>query len=54
MIKIKLLSDEGKIPTKAHKSDAGWDLYASGLSRPVYPHPRRLLWLNLAKIWPIS
>ena len=63
MIKIKLLSDEGKIPTKAHKSVAGWDLYASGLSRPVYPHKRRLVSTDISiaipdgycgLIWPRS
>lgn len=28
-IKVKLLNDDAKIPTKAHESDAGWDLYAA-------------------------
>lgn len=28
-IKIKLLSDKAQLPTKAHATDAGYDLYAS-------------------------
>lgn len=28
-IKCELLNSEGKAPTKAHSSDAGWDLYSS-------------------------
>lgn len=28
-IKIKLLNQDGKMPSKAHDSDAGWDLYAA-------------------------
>ena len=63
MIKIKLLSDGAKVPTKAHKSDAGWDLYASGTSQPVYPHKRRLVSTDISMaipdgycglIWPRS
>jgi|TARA_R100000908_G_C3723451_1_gene125358 dUTP pyrophosphatase len=63
MIKIKLLSDGAKVPTKAHKSDAGWDLYASGTSQPVYPHKRRLVSTDISiaipdgycgLIWPRS
>ena len=63
MIKIKLLNDAAKIPTKAHKSDAGWDLYASCASQPVYPHKRRLVSTDISiaipdgycgLIWPRS
>ena len=63
MIKIKLLNDAAKIPTKAHKSDAGWDLYASYTSQPVYPHKRRLISTDISLaipegycglIWPRS
>ena len=63
MIKIKLLNDAAKIPTKAHKSDAGWDLYASYTSQPVYPHKRRLVSTDISiaipdgycgLIWPRS
>lgn len=28
-IKVKLLNQDGKMPSKAHDSDAGWDLYAA-------------------------
>ena len=28
-IKVKLLNEDAKMPTKAHDSDAGWDLYAA-------------------------
>lgn len=28
-INVKLLNEDAKIPTKAHDSDAGWDLYAA-------------------------
>ena len=28
-VQVKLLSKEAKKPTKAHRSDAGFDLYAS-------------------------
>ena len=63
MIKIKLLNDAAKIPPKAHKSDAGWDLYASYTSQPVYPHKRRLVSTDISiaipdgycgLIWPRS
>ena len=63
MINIKLLNDAAKIPTKAHKSDAGWDLYASYTSQPVYPHKRRLVSTDISiaipdgycgLIWPRS
>ena len=63
MIKVKLLSEEAKVPTKSHKSDAGWDLYASGTSQPVYPHKRRLISTDISLaipegycglIWPRS
>lgn len=27
-LKVKLLTDTAKLPTKAHDSDAGWDIYA--------------------------
>jgi dUTP pyrophosphatase len=27
-MKVKLLHEDAKVPTKANKSDAGWDLYA--------------------------
>lgn len=28
-IEVKILNEDGKMPTKAHDSDAGWDLYAA-------------------------
>ena len=63
MIKVKLLSESASVPTKAHSSDAGWDLYASNTSQPVYPHKRRLISTDISiaipdgycgLIWPRS
>ncbi len=63
MIKVKLLSKEATVPTKAHKSDAGWDLYASGLSQLIVPHKRKLVSTDISiaipdgycgLIWPRS
>ena len=63
MIKVKLLSKDAKVPTKAHSSDAGWDIYASDLAQPVYPHKRRLISTDISiaipdgycgLIWPRS
>tara|TARA_Y100000593_G_scaffold51924_1_gene97577 strand:+ start:5610 stop:6032 length:423 start_codon:yes stop_codon:yes gene_type:complete len=63
MIKVKLLDKNARIPTKAHKSDAGWDLYASNLAQPIYPKKRRLISTDISVaipdgycglIWPRS
>jgi len=63
MIKVKLLNESASVPTKAHSSDAGWDLYASYTSQPVYPHKRRLISTDISiaipdgycgLIWPRS
>lgn len=63
MIKVKLLSEDAKVPTKAHSSDAGWDIYASGLAQPVHSHKRRLISTDISiaipdgycgLIWPRS
>tara|TARA_Y100001936_G_scaffold20231_1_gene17281 strand:- start:20575 stop:20997 length:423 start_codon:yes stop_codon:yes gene_type:complete len=63
MIKVKLLNESASVPTKAHSSDAGWDLYASHTSQPVYPHKRRLISTDISiaipdgycgLIWPRS
>lgn len=32
ILKIKLLDDKAKVPTKAHISDAGADIYATGIT----------------------
>jgi len=63
MIKVKLLSKDAKVPTKAHSSDAGWDIYASDLAQPIFPHKRRLISTDISiaipdgycgLIWPRS
>ena len=63
MMKVKLLNESASVPTKAHSSDAGWDLYASYTSQPVYPHKRRLISTDISiaipdgycgLIWPRS
>ena len=39
-IKCKRLSDKGTLPTRAHKYDAGWDLYSSENLQIVSNHRR--------------
>ena len=43
IIQIKRLADDAAIPTKSNISDAGWDLYSSGMATIVYPHERKLV-----------
>lgn len=38
-IKIKRLTDTATLPTKAHPSDACFDIYADLMSDPKYGHP---------------
>lgn len=51
--KIKKLSSDGQIPTKAHRSDAGYDLYSS---EPVVlvPMERKLVKTGIAIALPVS
>ena len=63
IIQIKKLADDATIPTKSNVSDAGWDLYASGIASIVYPHKRKLISTDISiaipdgycgLIWPRS
>ena len=63
IIQIKKLGDDATIPTKSNISDAGWDLYSSGMATIVYPHERKLISTDISiaipdgycgLIWPRS
>ena len=63
IIQIKKLADDASIPTKSNISDAGWDLYSSGMATIVYPHERKLISTDISiaipdgycgLIWPRS
>lgn len=63
IIQIKKLADDATIPTKSNISDAGWDLYSSGMATIVYPHERKLISTDISiaipdgycgLIWPRS
>ena len=43
IIEIKKLADDATIPTKSNVSDAGWDLYSSGMATIVYSGERKLI-----------
>ena len=43
IIQIKKLADDATIPTKSNVSDAGWDLYSSGMATIVYSGERKLI-----------
>ena len=43
IIQIKKLADDATIPTKSNISDAGWDLYSSGMATIVYSGERKLI-----------
>ena len=42
MIQVKLLNEEGKLPTKTNPTDAGWDLYST-VDADILPGQRKLL-----------
>lgn len=50
-IKIKLLSNKARIPTKAHKEDAGWDLYSTQ-DITIPPGGRQLISTGIAASMP--
>ena len=61
-IPVVLLNDKATMPTKAHKSDAGWDLYAAN-STVISEHQRKTIETGIALeipdgyvglIWPRS
>ena len=61
-IPVVLLNDKAKMPTKAHTSDAGWDLYAAN-STIISEHQRKTIETGIALeipngyvglIWPRS
>ena len=41
-VKVKILSEKGRVPTRAHDTDAGWDLYSSERLQ-IMPDHRRLV-----------
>ena len=41
-VKVKILSEKGRVPTRAHDTDAGWDLYSSE-DLQIMPDHRRLV-----------
>lgn len=51
-IKIKRLHDNAKIPTKAHPTDAGFDLYAC-LEENVYIHSHETVMIPIGFAWEI-
>ena len=63
IIQIKRLADDATIPTKSNVSDAGWDLYSSGMATIVYSGERKLISTDISiaipdgycgLIWPRS
>lgn len=63
IIEIKKLADDATIPTKSNVSDAGWDLYSSGMATIVYSGERKLISTDISiaipdgycgLIWPRS
>ena len=63
IIQIKKLADDATIPTKSNISDAGWDLYSSGMATIVYSGERKLISTDISiaipdgycgLIWPRS
>ena len=51
-IKIKKLHDNAMIPTKAHRTDAGFDLYAC-LNENIYIPPHETLLISTGFAWEI-
>lgn len=51
-IKIKRLHNDVKIPTKAHPSDAGFDLYAC-LDKEIYIQPNQTIMIPTGFAWEI-
>ena len=63
MMTVQLLIKDAEVATKAHRPDAGWDIYASDLVQPIFPHKRRLISTDISiaipdgycvLIWPRS
>ena len=63
IIEVKKLADDATIPTKSNVSDAGWDLYSSGMATIVYSGERKLISTDISMaipdgycglIWPRS
>ena len=50
-IKVKLLSNQAKIPTQAHDSDAGWDLYSTQ-DVEILPGHRQIIPIGIALVIP--
>lgn len=46
-LKVKLLKDNAKLPTRAHKTDAGYDLYAIK-GGTIYPHDAKTFELGIS------
>lgn len=52
---IKLLNDLAKMPTKAHTTDAGWDLYAAtSYDIEIEPHKSVMIGTGIAVELPIG
>jgi len=41
-VRVKTLNEKGRVPTRAHDTDAGWDLYSSETLQ-IMPDHRRLV-----------
>ena len=41
-VRVKILNEKGCVPTRAHDTDAGWDLYSSE-NLQIMPDHRRLV-----------
>ena len=41
ILKVQRLSQTAKLPTKAHETDAGWDLYAD-IDQPLFLTPNKI------------
>lgn len=52
-IKVKKLSPTATLPTKAHQTDAGWDLY-SDVNITLWPKERQLIKTNVAMQIPVG
>ena len=50
-IKVKLLSNQAKVPTQAHDSDAGWDLYSTQ-DVEILPGHRQIIPIGIALVIP--
>lgn len=47
-MRVKLLREGARAPSRAHPSDAGYDLYYCGTPREIWPHTVQVLGCGIA------